>query len=310
MGGGCRHFDFSSHRATICPGSISFSPAPPLCKSERRGTDTFEVKPEGLVGVGHDDRPVGNQAEAPDGVPGQGVLTTEVEDTTVTQLHRRLMAWPKALSPMKTPGSSSRSRGGVQGLVDLRGLDEHAVVQTADLTEGEVAGGGVLRDLDELRRVTQSAGLRRGDEGDVGLTEPRHVLRGQRQDGVLDDRRGEVVRPGRDRWSTWPPCRCRTATGSTEASGWLLAVPEDHRAGQQQGVPGRVVEVLGHVTAEQTRGRGHDVVEGRVQQQLGDRDGEALLGNGDARTARRSGRPSASAHLQQADWRSAGCCSA
>ena len=111
---------------------------------------------ERLVRVGQDDRPIGNQAKAPDGVPGEGVLTTEVEDPTVTEFHREGDGVPEGVVTDKH-GLVVVGRGGrsVQCRVDLGRLDEHNVPQTADLTKGEVAGGGVLRDLNELRRVTK-----------------------------------------------------------------------------------------------------------------------------------------------------------
>ena len=88
----------------------------------------------------------------------------------------------------------------VERLVDLSGLDEHAVVQTADLAEHEVAGSGVLRDLDELGGVPEAPGLGRGHEGHVGLSEPGDILRRQGQHRILHQRRCVVVGAGELRW--------------------------------------------------------------------------------------------------------------
>ena len=79
----------------------------------------------------------------------------------------------------------SQSRDAVERSADLRRLDEHHVVEAADLTEHEVARCGVLRDLDPLRGVTEAAALVRVDEADVRLTEARDVLGGEHLDGVL-----------------------------------------------------------------------------------------------------------------------------
>ncbi len=159
-------------------------------------------------GVQDHTRLVRDDTEAPDGVPSETVLTTEVDDATVTQLNREADGVTECVVTDHDRGV----REGVGGLVatrtcvdvsrdrealsNLRGLDEDDVVDTTDLAEHEVAGGGVLRDLDELGPVTQRAGLCRVHEADVGVAEARDVLAGQNLDGVLDGSRGQVARRG------------------------------------------------------------------------------------------------------------------
>jgi len=100
------------------------------------------------------------------------VLTTEVDHATVAQLHRKSDGLPEGIvtdhngvvgegvwldtgSTAVVIQPSNRCKRGCQTLCDLSGLNEDHVVQATDFTEHEVAGSGVLRDLNELGPVTQ-----------------------------------------------------------------------------------------------------------------------------------------------------------
>jgi len=275
-----------------------------------------------LVGLRDNHGLVGDQTEAVDGVPGEGVLTTEVEDTAVAQFHREgdsvtesVVTDEDGAVAVGVSVTSLGDRGGVatagrvgdvgdssvlgvavastaRNLDDLSGLDEDAVVKAADLTEHEVARGGVLRNFDELRVVTELTALVRVNECNVGLAQPGDVLRCEGLDSVLDGRGGEEGRASQF---------CAAGGGGTsvvpvvDASGGAAVVTEDDRRSCHQGVTSLAVQVESHVAAEKTRGRGHDVVERRVEQELRDRDRVAVLRNRD-RELLRSKRVGLQAH--------------
>ena len=132
------------------------------------------------------------------------------------------------------------------------------------------------------------------DERDVGLTQSRHVLGCQRLDSVLDRSRRQVV--------------CVTTSGvicQSSIDGGCIAsstrVVETIRVGVdatvtvavnlrrcgEQRVASLTIEVQSHVATQQTRGGCHDVIEGGVEQQLGNGDGETVLRDRDAELRRR-----------------------
>ena len=199
----------------------------------------------------------------------------------------RVVADEERLVHVRTSGCASREAripGSVAALglavADLSGLDEDGVVETTDLAEHEVARGRVLGGLDELRHVAEATALVRVDESDVGLAQARDVARGQSLDGVLHGCSGEVV------LRTGCSCGGLGADGAglvpvVDARDTATVVAEDLRGGATEGVAALVVQVLGHVAAEQTGSRSHDVVERSVEQQFGNCDRVAMLGNGD-----------------------------
>jgi RIO-like serine/threonine protein kinase len=131
----------------------------------------------------------------------RAVLTAEVDDAAVSQFHRKGDGVPEGVvsdhdgvvrevvgRPRRCRLRASSDRVDVhqaEALRDLRRLDEDHVVQSANLSEHEVAGGRVLGDFDELWPISQGAALVRVDEAHVGVAQAGNVLPRQHCHGIL-----------------------------------------------------------------------------------------------------------------------------
>src|SRR5581483_3857346 len=150
-----------------------------------------------LVGHEVDDGLVGDKPETPDGIPAQPVLSTVVEYARVSELDGEGNGMPGGV--VTDHGGVVVGGSGVPGNVlglDLRGLDEYAVVVPADFPEHEASRLRVAGHVDELGVIPELAALGGVDEADVHVAEPRDVLRRQRQHAVLDQGGGEGVIAG------------------------------------------------------------------------------------------------------------------
>jgi hypothetical protein len=216
---------------------------------------------EVLVGLGHQDCLVRDQAEAPDRVPRQAMLTAIVQDACIAKLDRQRDGVTKGVVANDDGVVVQCARRPASGVVvgDLRRLDKDNVVQAANLTQHEVTGSCVLGDLDELRVITELTRLVGVKEADIRLAQAGNVLGSQRLDGILYDCRGEavvtvvqVVARVAVTLQGWRSVVIRRQ-GRAHAGGQReLVIAVQLGAGLQKGVTSGPVQVQGHVTAEET----------------------------------------------------------
>src|ERR1022692_1079618 len=243
-----------------------------------------------LVSLQNHDTLVSYETEAPDAVPCKSVLTAIVQDSGVSQFHGETNGMTKGVVANHDGihvGLGGRTRDEL--LLNLRGLDKDRVVVPANLTQHERSRLSILADLNELGVITQLSGLSRVDEAHVGVTKARSVLLGQRQRGVLNERRCERVVPCDQvsvlRSRNTMVVRRQRRTERARQCG--LVIPEQDGRRLQHRVTSRPVQVQRHVTTKQPGCSRHDVVKGRIQQELRGSHGLAMLSNlnGELRTS-------------------------
>src|SRR5215831_12950373 len=136
------------------------------------------------VGDEANDSRVGDHTEAPDAVPRQRVLTTEVEDAAVTKLDRQRDGVPEGIVPdhqtlvagergLPTTRPVLTPAGGGDGIGTSPGVLSQGVHRTR--RSGRTTGTGRLGDVGTARRRRRTGRVR----GDVGTptdgTAPRCV---------------------------------------------------------------------------------------------------------------------------------------